>query len=148
MELVRSFCPINGGPPTKHGGRAPALIVSRPAQRSLHVTACMLAKSPERPSTPEAPTASFPPPPLTIASGWSEPSSRAGLSPAVDQRLFTAHPIWGFTAYREPLGRRLRDLPGQWIDAAVASSQLKSESPDPEVCKVFLLHTSTEGRAD
>jgi hypothetical protein len=26
-----------------------------------------------------------------IASGWSEPSSRAGLSPAVDQRLFTAH---------------------------------------------------------
>jgi hypothetical protein len=26
-----------------------------------------------------------------IASGWSEPSSRAGLSPAVVQRLFTAH---------------------------------------------------------
>jgi hypothetical protein len=26
-----------------------------------------------------------------IATGWSEPSSRAGLSPAVDQRLFTAH---------------------------------------------------------
>ena len=26
-----------------------------------------------------------------IASGWSEPSSRAGLSPAVDQRLSTAH---------------------------------------------------------
>jgi hypothetical protein len=26
-----------------------------------------------------------------IASGWSEPSSRAGLSPAADQRLFTAH---------------------------------------------------------
>ena len=25
-----------------------------------------------------------------IASGWSEPSSRAGLSPAVVQRLFTA----------------------------------------------------------
>ena len=24
-----------------------------------------------------------------IASGWSEPSSRAGLSPAVDQRLFS-----------------------------------------------------------
>ena len=32
---IRSYCPINGGPPTKHGGRAPALIVSRPAQRSL-----------------------------------------------------------------------------------------------------------------
>jgi hypothetical protein len=26
-----------------------------------------------------------------IASGWSEPSSRAGLSPAVVQRLSTAH---------------------------------------------------------
>ena len=33
-----------------------------------------------------------------IASGWSEPSSRAGLSPAVDQRLFTAHVRWRFIA--------------------------------------------------
>src|SRR5207249_7501966 len=32
-----------------------------------------------------------------IASGWSEPSSRAGLSPAVDQRLFTAHVQLRFT---------------------------------------------------
>src|SRR6266699_3873780 len=64
---------INGGPPTKHGGRAPALIVSRPAQRSLHVTACMLAKSPKRPSTPEAPTASFPPPPLRLLPGGANP---------------------------------------------------------------------------
>jgi hypothetical protein len=64
MELVRSYCPISGGPPTIHGARAPALQVSRPAQRSLHVTAYMLAKSPKRPSTPEAPTASLPPPPL------------------------------------------------------------------------------------
>src|SRR6516162_5599266 len=32
-----------------------------------------------------------------IASGWSEPSSRAGLSPAVDQRLFTAHAQSRFT---------------------------------------------------
>ena len=34
--------------------------------------------------------------PAPIASGWSEPSSRAGLSPAVDQRLFTAHVQWEF----------------------------------------------------
>ena len=33
------------------------------------VTACMLAKSPMRPSTPEAPTASFPPPPLRLLPG-------------------------------------------------------------------------------
>ena len=46
MGLVRSFCSINGGPPTKHGGRAPALIVSRPAQRSLHV---LIDLPPDRP---------------------------------------------------------------------------------------------------
>jgi hypothetical protein len=34
-------------PSRLHGGLAPALIVSRPAQRSLHVTAYMLAKSPK-----------------------------------------------------------------------------------------------------
>src|SRR5215469_10707841 len=32
-----NYFPINGGPPTLHGGKAPALIVSRPAQRSLTV---------------------------------------------------------------------------------------------------------------
>src|SRR5262249_37812674 len=46
------------------GGLAPALIFSGPAQLSLLVTAYMLAKSPKCPSTQEAPTASFPPPPL------------------------------------------------------------------------------------
>jgi len=34
-------------PSRLHGGLAPALIVSRPAQRSLHVTAYTLAKSPK-----------------------------------------------------------------------------------------------------
>ncbi len=33
-----------------------------------------------------------------IASGWSEPSSRAGLTPAVNQCLFTAHVQSGFIA--------------------------------------------------
>src|SRR5205807_9288988 len=51
-----------------------------------HVTACMLAKSPTRPSTPEAPTASFPSPPLRLLPGGAN-SSPAGLSPAVNQRL-------------------------------------------------------------
>ena len=81
MELVRSFCSINGGPPTKRGGRAPALIVSRTAQRSLYVTACMLAKSPKRPSTPEAPTASFPPPPLRLLPGGANPVPGVGIEP-------------------------------------------------------------------
>jgi hypothetical protein len=39
-----------------------------------------------------------------IASGWSEPSSRAGLSPAVVQRLSTAHVIWGFINIYRRLG--------------------------------------------
>src|SRR5215471_9912791 len=72
------------------GGMAPALHVSRPAQRSLTLRP---ADSPSRLSDPlhrrlrrfVSSTAA------PIASGWSEPSSRAGLSPAVVQRLFTAH---------------------------------------------------------
>src|SRR5207248_7037544 len=34
---------------------------------------CMRAKSPKRPSTPEAPTASFPPPPLRLLPGGANP---------------------------------------------------------------------------
>src|SRR5215471_1472438 len=49
MELVRSYCPINGGQPTIHGGMAPALHVSRPAQRSLTLRP---ADSPSRLSDP------------------------------------------------------------------------------------------------
>ena len=54
------------------------------------VTAYKLAKSPMRPSTPEASAASLPPLLLRLLPGGAN-SSRAGLSPAVDQRLFTAH---------------------------------------------------------
>jgi len=35
MELIRSYFSINIGLPQLHGGSAPALIVSRPAQRLL-----------------------------------------------------------------------------------------------------------------
>jgi len=64
---------ISGGLPSIHGGSAPALHVLRPAQRSLYVTGCMLAKSPKRPPTPEAPTASFPPPRLRLLPGGAKP---------------------------------------------------------------------------
>jgi hypothetical protein len=39
----------------------------------IHVTACMLAESPKRPFTPQAPTASFPPPPLRLLPGGANP---------------------------------------------------------------------------
>ena len=89
MEPVRSYCPINGGPPTLHGGKAPALIVSRPAQRSLHGLHARQVTYVTLYTGGSDGFVSFTAAP--IASGWSEPSSRAGLSPAVDQRLFTAH---------------------------------------------------------
>jgi hypothetical protein len=72
---------------TVHALGTPASVelVANSVPAELH------AKSPKRPSTPEAPTASFPPPPLRLLPGGANPVSRAGLSPAVDQRLFTAH---------------------------------------------------------
>ena len=42
---VSFIFPSDGGLPRISGGSAPALPFSRPAQRSLLVTACMLAKS-------------------------------------------------------------------------------------------------------
>src|SRR5207248_1090400 len=45
MELVRSYDSISFDLPRNRGGSAPALVFSRPAQRSL-VTGCTLAKSP------------------------------------------------------------------------------------------------------
>ena len=44
MRVSFAF-PSDGGLPRISGGSAPALPFSRPAQRSLLVTACMLAKS-------------------------------------------------------------------------------------------------------
>jgi len=62
-----------------------------------HVTACMLAESPMRPSTPKASAASLPPPLLRLLPGGANQFpggfiSRYGPPP------FTAHPIPGLTA--------------------------------------------------
>src|SRR5260370_34567789 len=84
------YCSIVVGLPQITVGSAPALSVSRPAQRSL---ALQPADSPSRlmrPSTPEAPTALLPPPPLRLLPGGAiqfpgEFISRCGPVP------FTAH---------------------------------------------------------
>jgi len=52
-----------------------------------HVAVCMLARSPERPSTAEVATGSFPPPPLRLHPGGCEPGSRAGVAPTEVPRL-------------------------------------------------------------
>ena len=91
MELVRSYCSTNFGLPSNRGGSAPALSVSGPAQRSL---ALRPACSPSRLATLctrgfssfVASTAAL------IATGWSEPVP-GRVTPAVDHRLFTTHPV-------------------------------------------------------
>ena len=72
MEFIRSYDSIRFGLPTNRGGSAPALSVSRPAQRSLTLRP---ARSPSRLATLctrgfsslVASTAAL------IATGWSEP---------------------------------------------------------------------------
>src|SRR5690606_28758236 len=88
--LVRSSSPIDLGLPSIRGGSAPASPVSGPAQRSLSLQPANLPSRQKRPSTPEASAASLPPLLLRLLPGGTN-SSRAGLSPAVNQRLFTAH---------------------------------------------------------
>src|SRR5271156_1085657 len=92
MEFVRSYDSIRFGLPRNRGGSAPALVFSRPAQRSLRLRpAC----SPSRLCDPlhrrlqqlrclrccfdcyRAERTQFP----------------GGFTPAVDHRLFTAHPV-------------------------------------------------------
>src|SRR5512132_1308744 len=58
--------PSDGGLPRFRGGSAPTLRLSRPARRSLHVTACLLAESPWRPFASKASAVSLPPPPLRL----------------------------------------------------------------------------------
>ena len=91
MEFVRSYDSISFGLPRNRGGSAPALRFSRPAQRSLTLWP---ARSPSRLATLctrgfssfVASTTAL------IATGWSEPVP-GRVYPAVDHRLFTAHPV-------------------------------------------------------
>src|ERR1039458_9105528 len=95
-------CSIVVGPSQITVGSAPALHCSRPAQRSL---ALQPADSPSRlmrPSTPEAPAALLPPPPLRLLPGGAIQFpggfiSRCGPTP------FTAHCKRLFTTTDTPL---------------------------------------------
>src|SRR5271167_4204119 len=84
--------PLDYGLPLKNGGSAPALVVSRPAQRLLGLWP---ARSPSRHRDPlhrrlqrlRCLRRCF------DCYRVERTSSRAALSPAVDQRLFTAHSL-------------------------------------------------------
>ena len=99
--MVRSYSPIGFGFPSIVGGSAPASPVSGPAQRSHLLRPTNLPSRLKRPSTPQASAASLPPLLLRLLPGGAN-SSRAGLSPAVNQRLFTAHNELRLAARLEP----------------------------------------------
>jgi len=86
MELIRSDCSIVVGLPHITAGSAPALHFSRPAQRSLALQPTDSPSRLMRPSTPEAPAALLPPPPLRLLPGGAiqfpgGSSSRCGPAP-------------------------------------------------------------------
>src|SRR5216683_8132185 len=63
------YCSIDFGLPQITDGSAPALSVSRPAQRSLVLQPADSPSRLMRPSTSEAPAALLPPPPLQLLPG-------------------------------------------------------------------------------
>src|SRR6266446_7820898 len=84
------YCSIDFGLPQITVGSAPALSVSWPAQRSLTLQPTDSPSRLMRPSTPEAPAALLPPPPLRLLPGGAIQFpggfiSRCGPAP------FTAH---------------------------------------------------------
>ena len=92
MEFC-SLVPFHSLRPSPKPGRVGSCITLFQACSAFtHVTACMLAKSPMRPSTPKASAASLPPPLLRLLPSGANQFS-GGYTPAVDHHLFTAHPV-------------------------------------------------------
>src|SRR5208283_2720010 len=92
MESVRSYYSIDCGLPRNSGGSAPALVFSRPAKRSLTLRpACLSSRFNDLLHQRLQQSRC-----LHCCSDCyraERTSSRAGLTPAVDHHLFTAHSI-------------------------------------------------------
>src|SRR6202521_5446841 len=88
--LRRSSSARDSGLPQETGGSAPTLPFSRPARRSLSFRPACSPSRPRRPFTPEAPMASFPPPPLRLLPAGAT-SCRVGFAPTGKRPLCTAH---------------------------------------------------------
>ena len=101
MESVRSYYSIGCGLPRNRGGSAPALTFSRPAQRSRKLRpACLssrfndlLHQRLQRSRCLHR---------CSDCYRVERTSSRAGLTPAVDHHLFTAHAVMRFTRTLTP----------------------------------------------
>ena len=83
--------PSGGGLPHSDARSAHTLVVTRPAQRSLAITACRLAESPKRPVCLEGSDGFVTSTAAPIATGWSDPVAGWELHPLKSQHLFTAH---------------------------------------------------------
>src|SRR6516162_10437443 len=109
MESVRSYYSIGCGLPRIRGGSAPALFFSRPAQRSLTLRpACspsrfndLLHQRLQRSRCLHR---------CSDCYRVERTSSRAGLTPAVDHHLFTAHTVTSF--YKGECQEK--NFPGDW----------------------------------
>jgi hypothetical protein len=92
MELIRSYRPINVGLPSTHGGSAPALNVSGPAQRSLRLLRPTCSPSRlMRPPTPEASAALLSPPPLRLLPGGTNQFPGGTFTRSGPARFHGAH---------------------------------------------------------
>jgi hypothetical protein len=91
-NLVRSYHSIRFGLPTKPGRVGSCITLFEACSAFTHVTACTLAKSPSDSLHQRLQQFRC----LHCCSDCyrvERTSSRAGLTPAVDHRLFTAHPV-------------------------------------------------------
>ncbi len=97
MELIRSYYFHQRRPSPNTRWVGSCINRFEACSAFTHVTACMLAKSPTRPSTPEAPTASFPSPPLRLLPGGAN-QFPGGTFTRSEPAPFTAHATSGFNA--------------------------------------------------
>ena len=79
--------PSGGGLPLPNAGSASTLVLSRPAQRSLAVTACRLAESPKRPVCLEGSDGFVSSPRRFDSYRLERPRCRVGFAPTEDQHL-------------------------------------------------------------
>ncbi len=103
--------PDDVGLPRSYGGSAPTLSLSRPAQRSLLVTACPIAGPLYGPFHRRLRRLRY----LHRRSNCfrpERPSCRVGIAPTENPRLFTAHIAQGFSPGFEDMNRKDKLSPG------------------------------------